>query len=241
MNIIELMNTVQVDQYVYWNDPEGQTSGIYKLLQNNEEEFNRLSDEEKEDCDDWILLIGNEHSEAEVTANELEIPNQLYVENPKKKGIWLLTDEINTSEELINRCQVELPGVQTLVFKHFDDSTETKLSTILSGKKENIKVKATALFGSEIVNFYDENFFIPDDEWYEENCGVDDSKEFTTIEQYQSYCEGINDSADWDKASVIHPQFILTLQTLCPHCEHWRNYFADKEVVHCVDCGQKLK
>lgn len=33
----------------------------------------------------------------------------------------------------------------------------------------------------------------------------------------------------------------LPCNTDCKWCDHWLSFFADKDVVHCVDCGKKLK
>ena len=49
---------------VKWNDPAGQTSGVYQV-------YDIRSEEEGIAADD-IILIGNGYSEAEVYAHELE-------------------------------------------------------------------------------------------------------------------------------------------------------------------------
>jgi hypothetical protein len=60
-------------QRVYWNDPAGETSGEYTILDAHEEKYQNYTDEDIEDYDDRIILIGDGHSEAEVNAEELDI------------------------------------------------------------------------------------------------------------------------------------------------------------------------
>ena len=60
-------------QRVYWNDPAGETSGEYTVLDAHEEKYQNYTDEDVEDYDDRIILIGDGHSEAEVNAEELDI------------------------------------------------------------------------------------------------------------------------------------------------------------------------
>lgn len=60
-------------QRVYWNDPAGETSGEYTILDAHEEKYQNYTDEDVEDYDDRIILIGLCGSEAEVPAEELDI------------------------------------------------------------------------------------------------------------------------------------------------------------------------
>lgn len=54
---------------VFWNDPEDATSGIYEIL--SMPDITGLGKEELEGGD-FIVLIGNGYSEAEVSVQELE-------------------------------------------------------------------------------------------------------------------------------------------------------------------------
>lgn len=69
MWMIEIRETtwLKVDNKCYWKDPAGETSGIYTILEI------RYNPNDIDDAltDDTIILIGNEHSEAEVTLNEI--------------------------------------------------------------------------------------------------------------------------------------------------------------------------
>lgn len=49
-------------QRVYWNDPAGETSGEYTVLDAHEEKYQNYTDEDVEDYDDRIILIGDGHS-----------------------------------------------------------------------------------------------------------------------------------------------------------------------------------
>lgn len=44
-------------QRVYWNDPAGETSGEYTILDAHEEKYQNYTDEDIEDYDDRIILI----------------------------------------------------------------------------------------------------------------------------------------------------------------------------------------
>ena len=54
---------------VFWNDPEQATSGIHEVLRMSD--MTGLTKEGLEE-DDFIVLIGNGYSEAEVSVQELE-------------------------------------------------------------------------------------------------------------------------------------------------------------------------
>ena len=60
-------------QRVYWNDPAGETSGEYTVLDAHEEKYADYTDEDVEDYDDRIILIGDGTTEAEVNAEELDM------------------------------------------------------------------------------------------------------------------------------------------------------------------------
>ena len=67
------MRKFKKGQRVYWNDPAGETSGEYTVLDAHEEKYQNYTDEDVEDYDDRIILIGDAGSEAEVSAEELDI------------------------------------------------------------------------------------------------------------------------------------------------------------------------
>lgn len=67
------MRKFKKGQRVYWNDTAGETSGEYTVLDAHEEKYHNYTDEDVEDYDDRIILIGDGTSEAEVNAEELDI------------------------------------------------------------------------------------------------------------------------------------------------------------------------
>lgn len=57
---------------VYWRDPAGETSGIYTILSENKERNSEYTEEDLEDFDERIFLIGDGNgSENEVYGEEL--------------------------------------------------------------------------------------------------------------------------------------------------------------------------
>lgn len=67
------MRKFKTGQQVLWNDPEGETSGEYEVLDPNDEYNADITEEDIADFDDRMILIGNGTSEAEVYAEELVI------------------------------------------------------------------------------------------------------------------------------------------------------------------------
>lgn len=67
------MQKLKVGQLVWWNDPEKETSGFYRVISDPYDELLAETDAEEEFIDDRIILIGNGYSEAEVYPNELQI------------------------------------------------------------------------------------------------------------------------------------------------------------------------
>lgn len=65
------MKKFNIGQCVYWNDPEGVTSGCYDVIDNHEIDYQEYTDEDIKDFDDRIILIGNGVSEIEAYAGEL--------------------------------------------------------------------------------------------------------------------------------------------------------------------------
>lgn len=76
------MEKFKIGQVVYWHDPAKETSGIYRILNipNSDDSLEpndllNINDNQTvvDYYDDLIILIGNDYSEAEVFACELEI------------------------------------------------------------------------------------------------------------------------------------------------------------------------
>ena len=67
------MRKFKEKQAVYWNDPAGETSGVYEVLDTNEEYNAGIAEAEIPGFDSRELLIGNGMSEAEVYAEELSV------------------------------------------------------------------------------------------------------------------------------------------------------------------------
>lgn len=67
------MRTFKEGQRIWWNDPAGETSGEYKVLDPKDEYNAETTKKDIADFDDRMILIGNSTSEAEVYAEELII------------------------------------------------------------------------------------------------------------------------------------------------------------------------
>ena len=67
------MRKFEKGQKVYWNDPANETSGEYEVYDTFEDRNADLTDEDLEEFDYRMILIGDGTSEAEVYAAELEI------------------------------------------------------------------------------------------------------------------------------------------------------------------------
>lgn len=67
------MRKFKEKQAVYWNDPAGETSGVYEVLDTNEEYNAEITEAEIPGFDSRVLLIGNGMSEVEVYAEELSV------------------------------------------------------------------------------------------------------------------------------------------------------------------------
>ena len=67
------MRKFKEKQAVYWNDPAGETSGVYEVLDTNEEYNAGIAEAEIPGFDSRVLLIGNGMSEVEVYAEELSV------------------------------------------------------------------------------------------------------------------------------------------------------------------------
>lgn len=67
------MRTFKKGQRVYWNDPAGETSGEYTVIDPKDEYNKDFTEEDTADFDERMIVIGNGTSEAEVYASELDI------------------------------------------------------------------------------------------------------------------------------------------------------------------------
>lgn len=67
------MRTFKKGQRVYWNDPAGETSGEYTVIDPKDEYNKDFTEENTADLDERMIVIGNGTSEAEVYASELDI------------------------------------------------------------------------------------------------------------------------------------------------------------------------
>ncbi len=106
------MRKFKKGQKVYWNDPADETSGEYEVYNTHEEKYADLTDEDIEDYDDRIILIGDGYSEAEVNAAELAIINPLSTEE---------MDELNTATSHINSLREELLRKMTEIVSLCDE------------------------------------------------------------------------------------------------------------------------
>ena len=67
------MRTFKKGQRVYWNDPAGETSGEYTVMDPKDEYNKDFTEENTANLDERMIVIGNGTSEAEVYASELDI------------------------------------------------------------------------------------------------------------------------------------------------------------------------
>lgn len=67
------MRIFKEGQRVWWNDPAGETSGEYRVIDPKDEYNSEAAEDDIADFDDRMILIGNGTSEAEVYAQELDI------------------------------------------------------------------------------------------------------------------------------------------------------------------------
>lgn len=91
-------------QAVYWNDPNGQSSGRYKVLDPYTERNNDHTEVDVAEFDDRMILIGNGSSEAEVYAQELEIPKTKVIFRKFKQGgdiIALFPEQGNRANQMV--------------------------------------------------------------------------------------------------------------------------------------------
>ena len=151
------MRKFKKGQRVYWNDPAGETSGEYTVLDAHEEKYQNYTDEDVEDYDDRIILIGNGHSEAEVNAEELDLLCPLSPEEIRKVQAMqdamqdLRQDMLNMMRETVlkyDEQRLEHPDGHSFTFHDEDgDKCEVVALEIIEGELtahlvyENISVE----------------------------------------------------------------------------------------------------
>lgn len=92
-------------QAVYWNDPDGQSSGRYKVLDPYNERNNEYAEVDIAEFDNRMILIGNGSSEAEVYAQELEISKTKVIFRKFKQGgdiIALFPEQGNRENQMVS-------------------------------------------------------------------------------------------------------------------------------------------
>ncbi len=80
------MKKITNGQSVIWNDPDGKTSGKYRILNTYTERNKDITEDDIMEFDDRVLLIGNGSSEAEVYAQELDIIETKVIFRKFRKG-----------------------------------------------------------------------------------------------------------------------------------------------------------
>lgn len=99
-------------------------------------------------------------------------------------------------------------------------------------------IKATAIFGKDAVNRYEETNKVPSTRWLNKNGGVVDEIKFKTKAEYDAYAKALNDTDGWFSSTILPPEGV---REDCPHCKEWRSFFSDKQsITYCPDCGQKI-
>lgn len=91
-------------QPVYWNDPAGETSGKYNVLDPYNDRNKEVTEEDIAEFDDRMILIGNDYSEAQVYAQELDIIETKVVFRKFKQGddiIALFPEQINRTNMMV--------------------------------------------------------------------------------------------------------------------------------------------
>lgn len=117
------MRKFTVGQKVYWNDPAGETSGEYTVLDPLDERNKDYTEEDIKDYDDRIILIGNGISEAEVNAQEL-----LYL----SENTTIVMQDISTKFlEFCNECGHE-PEYANCQIEWLDDHNQYDVTIKLS-------------------------------------------------------------------------------------------------------------
>ena len=133
------MRKFKEKQAVYWNDPAGETSGVYEVLDTNEEYNAGIAEAEIPGFDSRVLLIGNGMSEAEVYAEELSVIDPPSSESRAwSKRTWRTVSGGLSGITAANRIMpsVPLPGM-----------TAAAIRKSISGfRKRRIRKRTTAFF-----------------------------------------------------------------------------------------------
>ncbi|KAA6302804.1 MAG: hypothetical protein EZS26_000974 [Candidatus Ordinivivax streblomastigis] len=90
---------------------------------------------------------------------------------------------------------------------NWKDTVETETDNSESGQFE-----VTILFGSEVVEQYEETGEIPSEDWLDANGGVVDTKGFKSKELMDAYLEGIADADGWLETLVLDPFMVELLE-----------------------------
>ena len=159
-------------QRVYWNDPAGETSGEYTVLDAHEEKYQNYTDEDVEDYDDRIILIGNGHSEAEVNAEELDIlcplsPEDIHEVQAMQEAMQdLRQDMLKMMRETVSKYdeqRLEHPDGHSFTFHDEDgDKCEVVALEIIEGELtahleyENLGIERNVPVNSlDVLELYD--------------------------------------------------------------------------------------
>lgn len=108
------MRIFKKGQRVYWNDPAGETSGEYEVLDPKNEYNKDFTEDDIKDFDARMLLIGNGTSEAEVHASELEI--LLPVSDEDRQQLDKLEQDFNMQKR-------EMLELMRKIVSSFDDES----------------------------------------------------------------------------------------------------------------------
>lgn len=108
------MRIFKKGQRVYWNDPAGETSGEYEVLDPKDECNKDFTEDDIEDFDERSILIGNGVSEAEVYASELEI--LLPVSDEDRR-------QLDKLEQHSDMQKKEMLGLMRKIVSCFDDES----------------------------------------------------------------------------------------------------------------------
>ena len=157
------MKQFKEKQAVYWNDPAGETSGIYEVLDTNEEYNAGITEAEMSDFDCRIIGIGNGISEAEVYAEELTV-----LDSQSGEGAVLIQKEMESGFKMFvrnNDCKPDY-AVCSVVWNDGDiyPGVNIRLSeTVNPGTDDDIFFYCNGLEGLKFLVFPGaEDFYIAD-------------------------------------------------------------------------------
>lgn len=137
------MRKFKVGQKVYWNDPAGETSGEYTVLDPLDERNKDTTEEDIENFDYRMILIGNGASEAEVNAEELEILCPLStgekqcMEVLRERAKSLKSEMLQTMKDAVEQFEdsrLEKPGHSYVFLDESRDRCEVVALEIIEGQ-----------------------------------------------------------------------------------------------------------